>query len=139
MCQLSTNCQLTAIDEGQSELRFAKHNHCFPAKQATLLEKRFLNKRISRKASKIYFVHDCNILMKFPIQPCLYPIPVFLHQFQTFESKVKLEVGKYAEWVEKVQHMPDPLVDVRVEPKFYIPDGKPYDGGWCRPQTDGPG
>ena len=62
-----------------------------------------------------------------------------VHQFQTFESKVKLEVGKYAEWVEKVQHMPDPLVDVRVEPKFYIPDGRPYDGGWCRPQTDGPG
>ena len=35
--------------------------------------------------------------------------------------------------------MDDELVDVRIEPKFYIPDGKPYDGGWCRPQTDGPG
>ncbi len=52
---------------------------------------------------------------------------------------MNVEVGKYAEWVEKVQHMPDANVDVRVEPKFEIPSGKPYEGGWCRPQTDGPG
>ena len=25
-----------------------------------------------------------------------------------------------------------------VEPKFEIPSGDPYTGGWCRPQTDGP-
>ena len=25
-----------------------------------------------------------------------------------------------------------------MEPKFTIPDGNPYTGGWCRPQTDGP-
>ena len=24
------------------------------------------------------------------------------------------------------------------EPKFEIPSGDPYTGGWCRPQTDGP-
>ena len=35
--------------------------------------------------------------------------------------------------------MPDANVDVRVEPKFEIPSGTPYEGGWCRPQTDGPG
>jgi glucoamylase len=29
-------------------------------------------------------------------------------------------------------------VDVRIEPKFEIPSGEPYTGGWCRPQTDGP-
>jgi glucoamylase len=29
--------------------------------------------------------------------------------------------------------------DVRIEPKFEIPSGAPYTGGWCRPQTDGPG
>jgi glucoamylase len=28
---------------------------------------------------------------------------------------------------------------VRVEAKFEIPSGEPYAGGWCRPQTDGPG
>ena len=55
------------------------------------------------------------------------------------QIQVKVEVGKYAEWVEKVQHKPDALVDVRVEPKFTIPDGTPYADGWCRPQTDGPG
>jgi hypothetical protein len=27
---------------------------------------------------------------------------------------------------------------VRIEPKFEIPSGEPYTGGWCRPQTDGP-
>ena len=25
-----------------------------------------------------------------------------------------------------------------LEPKFEIPSGDPYTGGWCRPQTDGP-
>ena len=50
------------------------------------------------------------------------------------------EVGAYAGWVELVQHKVDPNdIDVRVEPKFTIPDGNPYVGGWCRPQTDGPG
>lgn len=45
----------------------------------------------------------------------------------------------YAAWVKKVQHKVDPNgIDVRVEPKFTIPDGEPYTGGWCRPQTDGP-
>ena len=48
-------------------------------------------------------------------------------------------MSKWAEWEEMLQSKPDELVDVRVEPKFYIPEGKPYDGGWCRPQTDGPG
>merc|ERR1711973_696032 len=45
----------------------------------------------------------------------------------------------YANWVAKVQHKNDPNnIDVRIEPKFTIPDGEPYTGGWCRPQTDGP-
>ena len=39
----------------------------------------------------------------------------------------------------QVQQKEDPNgIDVRVEPKFTIPDGNPYTGGWCRPQTDGP-
>ena len=53
-------------------------------------------------------------------------------------SKVREELDAYVGWVDNVQHQPDPEVDVRVEPKFYIPTGQPYDGGWCRPQTDGP-
>ena len=53
-------------------------------------------------------------------------------------SLVKPEVDAYVDWVGVVQNKPDPNVDVRVEPKFYIPSGDPYDGGWCRPQTDGP-
>jgi len=46
----------------------------------------------------------------------------------------------YTGWVAKVQQKNDPNgIDVRIEPKFTIPDGEPYTGGWCRPQTDGPG
>lgn len=46
---------------------------------------------------------------------------------------------KYVSWVKNVQNKPDSNVDVRVEAKFEIPSGDPYNGGWCRPQTDGPG
>ena len=31
-----------------------------------------------------------------------------------------------------------PFVITFKEPKFEIPSGEPYTGGWCRPQTDGP-
>lgn len=46
----------------------------------------------------------------------------------------------YVQWVLKVQNQPDPHnIDIRTEPKYTIPDGKPFMGSWCRPQTDGPG
>ena len=46
----------------------------------------------------------------------------------------------YVQWVLKVQNQDDPHgIDIRTEPKYTIPDGKPFSGGWCRPQTDGPG
>jgi len=55
-----------------------------------------------------------------------------------YES-VKTVLDAYAGWVKKVQHKTDPKdIDVRIEPKFEIPSGEPYTGGWCRPQTDGP-
>jgi len=47
-------------------------------------------------------------------------------------------VDGYAKWVAMVQKKPDQNNDVRIEPKFTIPEGDPYTGGWCRPQTDGP-
>jgi len=55
-------------------------------------------------------------------------------------SKVKDVLTAYTGWVHKVQNQEDPNGnDIRIEPKFEIPSGKPYTGGWCRPQTDGPG
>ena len=46
----------------------------------------------------------------------------------------------YVNWVLRVQNEPDPNgIDIRVEPKFELPNGQVYTGGWCRPQTDGPG
>jgi len=55
-------------------------------------------------------------------------------------DKVKDYMNKYEGWVRTVQGKTDPNgIDVRIEPKFTIPDGSPYTGGWCRPQTDGPG
>jgi len=52
---------------------------------------------------------------------------------------VKDKFRKYVAWVKNVQSQQDNNVDVRVEAKFEIPSGTPYAGGWCRPQTDGPG
>jgi hypothetical protein len=46
----------------------------------------------------------------------------------------------YVSWVIRMQSIQDPNnVDIRVEPKFMIPSGQPFSGGWCRPQTDAPG
>lgn len=37
-----------------------------------------------------------------------------------------------------LQNKPEPNgFDVRVEPKFTIPDGEVWTGPWCRPQIDG--
>jgi len=54
-------------------------------------------------------------------------------------DKCKEVLDGYVKWVNLVQHKSDPNdIDVRIEPKFEIPSGDPYTGGWCRPQTDGP-
>merc|ERR1712013_252714 len=54
-------------------------------------------------------------------------------------DSVREVLEAYTGWVAKVQQKNDPNgIDVRIEPKFTIPDGEPYTGGWCRPQTDGP-
>mmetsp|Transcript_43627 Transcript_43627/g.61314 ORF Transcript_43627/g.61314 Transcript_43627/m.61314 type:complete len:548 (+) Transcript_43627:16-1659(+) len=52
---------------------------------------------------------------------------------------VNSKMQQYVSWVLNIQNKNDDNVDVRVEPKFDIPSGDPYSGGWCRPQTDGPG
>jgi glucoamylase len=55
-------------------------------------------------------------------------------------ADVYTKMRAYVAWVSKVQNQQDPnQIDVRIEPKFEIPSGEPYSGGWCRPQTDGPG
>lgn len=54
-------------------------------------------------------------------------------------NKVQEVMYDYQSWVAMVQKKPDKNNDVRIEPKFNIPSGDPYTGGWCRPQTDGPG
>jgi len=55
-------------------------------------------------------------------------------------SKVEEKMKAYVSWVNKVQKETDPNgFDIRINPKFELPDGAVYVGGWCRPQTDGPG
>jgi glucoamylase len=46
-------------------------------------------------------------------------------------------LSAYIKWVGDMQAQTDG--DAHVEPKWDISSGKPYEGGWCRPQTDGPG
>lgn len=58
----------------------------------------------------------------------------------TDRSHVKEYMEQYTKWVIGRQAMaPVNDIDVRIEPKFMIPDGAVFDGGWCRPQNDGPG
>jgi glucoamylase len=46
----------------------------------------------------------------------------------------------YMGWVGRVQGESDPQgFDIRINPKFELPNGEVFVGGWCRPQTDGPG
>jgi len=59
-----------------------------------------------------------------------------LGSLQDVESKMDAWIS----WLERSQNQPDPNdINVLVEPKFLIPQGTPYTGGWCRPQNDGPG
>ena len=46
----------------------------------------------------------------------------------------------FVNWLTKTQNEYDPHgIDVIIEPKYDLPDGEVYNGGWCRPQDDGPG
>lgn len=62
-------------------------------------------------------------------------------ELNNFElSKIETKMKSYANWVKKVQSETDPQgFDVRINPKFELPNGEVFVGGWCRPQTDGPG
>ena len=55
-------------------------------------------------------------------------------------SVVEERMKAYVGWVKHVQSETDPNgFDIRINPKFELPNGEVYVGGWCRPQTDGPG
>lgn len=60
-----------------------------------------------------------------------------IHDFDY--NSIKDYMNSYVEYELKVHSESDPNVDVRVEAKFNLPEGDPFLGGWCRPQTDGPG
>jgi glucoamylase len=62
-------------------------------------------------------------------------------ELNNFElSKVETKMKSYVNWIKRVQSETDPQgFDVRINPKFELPNGEVYVGGWCRPQTDGPG
>lgn len=59
---------------------------------------------------------------------------------QTYNgTDLDAKVQHYVAWVNREHSMQDANnIDIRVEAKFTIPDGTPYTGAWCRPQTDGP-
>jgi glucoamylase len=53
---------------------------------------------------------------------------------------VETKMDHWVDWVERSYKQDDPTGgDIMTEPKFNIPDGTPFSGGWCRPQNDGPG
>jgi len=54
-------------------------------------------------------------------------------------QQVDTQLKAYVNWVRQEQFQSDPNgIDVRGEPKFFLPDGAVYNGGWMRPQNDGP-
>ena len=62
---------------------------------------------------------------------------MFINDFSL--PTIETNMDAYVQWVLRVQGESDPNnIDVRIEPKFNLPNGDPYTGGWCRPQTDGP-
>jgi glucoamylase len=57
-------------------------------------------------------------------------------EFDDYEPILK----SYTHWVLRTHDaIPYNKLDTRIEPKFELPYGEVYTGGWCRPQTDGPG
>jgi len=55
-------------------------------------------------------------------------------------ADVETKMDHWMAWVERSEtQAPTEGRDVMTEPKFVIPSGKPFPGGWCRPQNDGPG
>jgi glucoamylase len=55
------------------------------------------------------------------------------------QAFVKNTMKAYTNWVSKMQGLEGTGVDAHTEPKWNIGNETPYSGGWCRPQTDGPG
>lgn len=61
-----------------------------------------------------------------------------LENFPWTDSQPLLK--EYLRMVTRSQTLKDPNdIDVRGEPKFMIPSGEVFSGGWCRPQNDGVG
>lgn len=55
-------------------------------------------------------------------------------------ADAEAKMDSWLKWVKRSQNQPDPNgIDILAEPKFVIPGGTPFTGGWCRPQNDGPG
>ncbi|CAE7206547.1 GAA [Symbiodinium natans] len=53
---------------------------------------------------------------------------------------MEAKMDAWISWLERSQNQPDPNnINILVEPKYLIPEGTPFTGGWCRPQNDGPG
>ena len=52
---------------------------------------------------------------------------------------IKTDMDAYVDWVLRAEDKFENGVDIRIEPRFYLPDGNLFTGGWCRPQTDAPG
>ena len=58
--------------------------------------------------------------------------PDFSHAQALLESYTKWVLGRQSATAVNG-------IDVRIEPKFMIPNGEVFTGAWCRPQNDGPG
>jgi len=64
----------------------------------------------------------------------------YLQTSAQFSAEVEKKFDSWLSWAERSQNEASPNgISILAEPKFLIPGGEPFPGGWCRPQTDGPG
>lgn len=52
---------------------------------------------------------------------------------------IKKDMDAYVDWVIRSENKYVNGVDIRIEPRFHLPNGELFTGGWCRPQSDAPG
>lgn len=63
---------------------------------------------------------------------------MFINDFNL--ATIQNDMNAYVQWVLRMHDKSDPNgIDIRIEVKYNLPGGDVYTGGWCRPQTDGPG
>jgi hypothetical protein len=82
----------------------------------------------SNRSEFAHYVRDAGVIMRSYME------------INTDLKKVEDKMKAYVGWVSRAQQKVDPYgYDIRLNPKFQLPNGEVFIGAMCRPSTDGPG